>query len=75
MSRSYIELSYFQVALAALLILINGAISVLLEARARAPAAPGRRLHGRAAPADRAGARVGLPGGPLVRRAGDDGDA
>jgi UDP-glucose/iron transport system permease protein len=31
MSKPYIELSYFQVALAALLILINGAISVLLK--------------------------------------------
>jgi putative ABC transport system permease protein len=31
MTRPYIELSYFQVALAALLILINGAISVLLK--------------------------------------------
>jgi putative ABC transport system permease protein len=31
MTRSYIELSYGQVALAALLILINGAISVLLK--------------------------------------------
>ena len=31
MAKPYIELSYFQVALAALLILINGAISVLLK--------------------------------------------
>src|ERR1700752_3139651 len=31
MTKPYIELSYFQVALAALLILINGAISVLLK--------------------------------------------
>src|SRR3954447_14076085 len=31
MTRPYIELSYFQVALAALLILINGGISVLLR--------------------------------------------
>ena len=33
MNRTYIELSYNQVALAALLILINGAISVLLRLR------------------------------------------
>src|SRR5271166_1482015 len=31
MGKPYLELSYFQVALAALLILINGAISVLLK--------------------------------------------
>jgi putative ABC transport system permease protein len=31
MGKPYIELSYFQVGLAALLILINGAISVLLK--------------------------------------------
>ncbi len=31
MSQFYIELSYFQVGLAALLIVINGAISVLLQ--------------------------------------------
>ena len=31
MTKPYIELSYFQVALAALLILINGAVSVLLK--------------------------------------------
>ena len=38
MSTPYLELSYVQVGLAALLILINGALSVLLEARPRAPA-------------------------------------
>ena len=31
MGKPYLELSYFQVALAALLILINGAVSVLLK--------------------------------------------
>ena len=31
MPESYIELSYFQVALAALLILINGLVSMLLK--------------------------------------------
>ena len=72
MDKPYLELSYFQVVLAALLILINGAVSVLLkldlERRLLLP-----RSARCSASADRAGARVGLPDGPLVGRADDDG--
>ena len=74
MGKSYIELSYLQVALAALLIVINGAVSILLKLGLE------RRLFLAAVCTvvqlllDRFCAGVGLPGGPLVRGAGDDVD-
>ncbi len=46
MGKPYLELSYLQVGLAALLILINGAVSVLAQARSGAPALARRGLHG-----------------------------
>ena len=74
MHKPYIELSYFQVALAALLILINGLISVLLKLDLERTALDRRSLHGRSASAGGAVARLGLPHRSPGGRAGDDGE-
>ena len=71
MTSQYVRLDFWQVGIAALLMVVSGAISLALGLGLERRLLLGLDSHGRATAADRPGAEVDLHPRPLVLLAGD----